>query len=56
MEKISAEAQKNYLFFDEIQNVEDFEKAINSFRSTMNVSIFITRSNARLLSGELSTY
>jgi len=49
------EDQKNYLFFDEIQNVEDFEKAINSFRSTMNVSIFITGSNARLLSGELST-
>ena len=49
------ENQKNYLFFDEIQNVKDFEKAINSFRSTMDVSIFITGSNARLLSGELST-
>lgn len=50
-----ADEQKNYLFFDEIQNVEQFEKAINSFRSTMNVSIFITGSNARLLSGELAT-
>lgn len=47
--------QKYYLFFDEIQNVENFEKAINSFRATMNVSIFITGSNAKLLSGELST-
>ena len=47
--------RKTYLFFDEIQNVEEFEKAINSFRSTMNTSIFITGSNARLLSGELST-
>lgn len=49
------EEQKCYLFFDEIQNIENFEKAINSFRSTMNASIFITGSNARLLSGELST-
>lgn len=47
--------EKYYLFFDEIQNVENFEKAINSFRATMNVSIFITGSNAKLLSGELST-
>ena len=46
---------RHYLFFDEIQNVVDFEKAINSFRATMNVSIFITGSNARLLSRELST-
>jgi len=47
--------KKYFLFFDEIQNVENFEKAINSFRATMNVSIFITGSNATLLSGELST-
>lgn len=53
-EKIG-DSQKYYLFFDEIQNIEDFEKAINSFRSTMNVSIFITGSNSRLLSGDLAT-
>lgn len=53
-EKIK-DSKKYYLFFDEIQNVEDFEKAINSFRATMNVSIFITGSNSRLLSGELAT-
>ena len=47
--------QKYYLLFDEIQNVRDFEKAVNSFRAAMNVSIFITGSNSRLLSGELST-
>ena len=35
---------KYYLFFDEIQNVQDFERVINSFRATMNVSIFITGS------------
>ena len=48
--------EKYYLFFDEIQNVEDFEKVINSFRATMNVSIFITGSNSKVLSGELSTH
>lgn len=47
---------KYYLFFDEIQNVNNFEKAINSFRSTINCSIFITGSNAKLLSGELATH
>ncbi|QTQ12017.1 ATP-binding protein [Treponema parvum] len=46
--------QKYYLFFDEIQNVANFEKAINSFR-LLNTSIFITGSNTKLLSGELAT-
>jgi predicted AAA+ superfamily ATPase len=32
--------QKSYLFFDEIQNVDGFEKAVNSFRATFNSSIF----------------
>ena len=50
------ENQKTYLFFDEIQDVKNFEKAINSFRATMNVSIFITGSNGKLLSGELATH
>lgn len=44
-----------YLFFDEIQNVDNFEKVINSLRASKNVSIFITGSNSRLLSDELST-
>lgn len=48
--------EKYYLFFDEIQNVEDFEKVINSFRATMNVSIFITGSNSKVLSGNLATH
>lgn len=46
---------KYYLFFDEIQNVENWEKAINSFKATKNVSIFVTGSNSDLLSGELAT-
>lgn len=50
------EDKKLYLFFDEIQNVENFEKAINSFRATLNCSIFLTGSNGKLLSGELATY
>ena len=48
--------KKFYLFFDEIQNVQDFEVVLNSFRATHNVSIFITGSNSKLLSGELATH
>ena len=48
--------KKYYLFFDEIQNVDKWEKVINSFKATLNVSIFITGSNSDLLSGELATY
>lgn len=46
---------KYYLFFDEIQLIEKWEKVINSFRATLNASIFITGSNSKLLSGELAT-
>lgn len=48
--------KKVYLMFDEIQNVDNFEKAINSFRATMNCSIFLTGSTGKLLSGELATH
>lgn len=47
---------KVYLFFDEIQEVEDWEKCINSLRISLDCDIYITGSNARLLSGELATY
>ena len=47
---------KIYLFFDEIQEVTDWEKCINSFRVSLDCDIYITGSNARLLSGELATY
>lgn len=46
---------KYFIFLDEIQHVDQFEKAIASFKATMNVSIFITGSNSKLLSGELAT-
>ena len=47
---------KVYLFFDEIQEVTSWEKCINSFRVELDCDIYITGSNARLLSGELATY
>lgn len=47
---------KYYIFLDEIQKVERFEEVVNSLRaSTTNTSIFITGSNSKLLSQELST-
>ena len=45
----------NYLFIDEIQNVNGFEEVINGFREEGTCSIFITGSNSYLLSGELIT-
>lgn len=48
--------QRTYLFFDEIQLVDDWQKAINSFRVDYNCDIYITGSNAFLLSSELSTF
>ncbi len=48
--------EKYYLFFDEIQNVTDFELVINSFRAGHDVSIFLTGSTSKLLSGELSSH
>lgn len=49
---------KYFLFFDEIQNVDKWEKTINSFKADLKekVSIFITGSNSDLLSGELATH
>ena len=44
-----------YVFLDEIQKVEDFEKAINSLRVENNFSIFVTGSNSRVTVMELST-
>ena len=47
---------KIYLFFDEIQEVDGWEKCINSCRVDFDCDIYITGSNAKLLSGELATY
>lgn len=47
--------EKTYLLLDEVQNVKSWEKAINSFNVDFNIDIYITGSNAYLLSSELST-
>jgi predicted AAA+ superfamily ATPase len=47
---------RTYIFVDEIQEVSGWEKAINSFLVDFEVDIYITGSNSRLLSSELSTY
>lgn len=47
---------KIYRFFDEIEEVKDWEKCINSFRVSLNCDIYITGSNAKLLFSELATY
>lgn len=48
--------KRMYFFFDEVQRVHDWEDAINSFRVDFNCDIYITGSNAYLLSSEYSTY
>ena len=48
--------QKNYILLDEIQNVEKFQTAVDSLYIRKNIDIYITGSNARLLSGELATF
>ena len=48
--------KKLYLFFDEIQELSGWEKLINSYLVDFNSDIYITGSNAKLLSGELATY
>ena len=48
--------KKAYLFFDEIQRVENWQDAINSFRVDFDCDIYVTGSNAYLLSGEYATY
>jgi len=47
---------KTYLFLDEIQEIEEWEKAVNSFMTDFNADIYVTGSNSRMLSSEISTY
>ncbi len=49
------EDKKNYIFLDEIQNVREFQKAVDSLYIKKNVDLYITGSNAYFLSGELAT-
>lgn len=54
--KIGDSKETFYLFFDEIQEVAGWEKAVNSLRVKFGADIYITGSNSKLLSGELATY
>jgi len=54
--KIKEIKSRCYLFLDEIQEVKGWEKCINSIRATSNCDIYVTGSNANLLSGEFATY
>lgn len=55
-QRVSDMKGKVYLFFDEIQEVASWEKCVNSFRVEFDCDIYITGSNAKLLSGDLATY
>lgn len=47
---------KTYLFLDEVQEIKNWEKAVNSLASDYNVDIYVTGSNSRMMSSEISTY
>jgi predicted AAA+ superfamily ATPase len=47
--------KQNYIFLDEIQNITDFEKLVDGLYATKNTDVYITGSNANLLSSELAT-
>ena len=48
--------KKTYFFLDEVQDVEGWEKVVNSLASDYDVDIYITGSNSRMMSSEISTY
>ena len=54
--KKNAKTKKSYIFIDEIQDIERFEKALRSLKAQGKYDIYCTGSNANLLSGELATY
>ena len=53
--KLSPE-RKTYLFLDEVQDINHWEKAVNSLASDYDVDIYVTGSNSRMMSSEISTY
>ena len=55
IEKHWANDKYNYILIDEVQDIEEFERSVRSFRKEPNTDIIITGSNASMLSNELST-
>lgn len=51
-----AEGKRTYLFLDEMQEIEGWEKVVNSLMSDYDVDIYVTGSNSRMMSSEISTY
>ena len=47
---------KTYLFLDEVQEIRGWEKVVNSLASDFDVDLYITGSNSRMMSSEISTY
>lgn len=56
IESKKIKGKKSYIFLDEVQEVEGFEKVVNSLNSKGDAEVFITGSNSKILSGELATY
>lgn len=48
--------EKTYIFLDEVQEIKDWEKAVNSFLSDFNADVYVTGSNSRMMSSEIATY
>ena len=56
IESKKIEGKKSYVFLDEVQEVDGFEKVVNALNSKGDTEVFITGSNSKLLSGELASY
>ena len=51
-----SDTEKTYLFLDEVQEINSWEKTVNSINTDFNVDIYVTGSNSRMMSSEISTY
>ena len=51
-----SEEETTYLFLDEVQEIPEWEKAVNSINTDFNTDIYVTGSNSRMMSSEISTY
>ena len=51
-----SDTEKTYLFLDEVQEIDSWEKTVNSINTDFNVDIYVTGSNSRMMSSEIATY